>query len=135
MKLYSGIQDTWEQRQTINNVAIHTPIIQAIANAGNGKALDEEAKKQYFLNPASDKRIVIFGHSHQPKIITSQNLRGEKSLYANDGTWIDHNPLGSGRTFVVITPQDAKSTSQTFVRLYNFENNVFTEMAEDSLRY
>lgn len=135
MKLYSGIQDTWEQRQTLNNVAIHTPVLQAIANAGNGKALDEEAKIQYFLNPASDKRIVIFGHSHQPKIITSQNASGEKSIYANDGTWIDHNPLGSGRTFVVITPQDTTPSSQTFVRLYNLENDVITEMAEDSLRY
>ena len=135
MKLYSGIQDTWEQRQTLNTVAIHTPVMQAITNAGNGQALDDEAKKQYFLNPVSDKRIVIFGHSHQAKIITSQNASGEKSIYANDGTWIDHNPLGSGRTLVVITPQDTNPSSQTFVRLYNFENNVITEMAEDYLRY
>lgn len=60
MKLYSGIQDTWDQRQTLNNVAIHTPIIQAIINAGSGRTLDDEAEKQYFLNPNSDKRIVIF---------------------------------------------------------------------------
>lgn len=135
MKLYSGIQDTWDQRQQLNNVAIHTPAIQAIINAGSGRTLDDEAKKQYFLNPNSDKRIVIFGHSHQPKIITSQNASGEKSLYANDGTWIDHNPLGSGRTFIVITPQDTNISSQTFVRLYNFENDVITEIAEDSVRY
>ena len=135
MKLYSGIQDTWDQRQTLNNVAIHTPIIQAIINAGSGRTLDDEAEKQYFLNPNSDKRIVIFWHSHQPKIITSQNASGEKSIYANDGTWIDHNPLGSGRTFIVITPQDTNPSSQTFVRLYNFENDVITEMAEDYLRY
>jgi UDP-2,3-diacylglucosamine pyrophosphatase LpxH len=135
MKLYSGIQDTWDQRQLLNNVAIHTPIMQAITNAGNGKALDDQAKSQYFLNPASDKRIVIFGHSHQPKIITSQNASGEKSIYANDGAWVDHNPLGSGRTFIVVTPQDATPSSQTFVKLYNFENDVITEMAEDSIRY
>ncbi|MFA6255968.1 MAG: metallophosphoesterase [Candidatus Absconditabacterales bacterium] len=135
MKLYSGIQDTWDQRQLLNNVAIHTPVMQAITNAGNGRALDDEAKNQYFLNPASDKRIIVFGHSHQPKIITSQNTSGEKSIYANDGTWIDHNPLGSGRTFIVITPQDTNPSSQTFVRLYNFENDVITEMAEEYLHY
>jgi predicted phosphodiesterase len=109
--------------------------MQAITNAGNGRALDDEAKNQYFLNPASDKRIIVFGHSHQPKIITSQNTSGEKSIYANDGTWIDHNPLGSGRTFIVITPQDTNPSSQTFVRLYNFENDVITEMAEEYLHY
>ena len=37
--------------------------------------------------------------------------------------------------FVVITPQSSDASSQTLVKLYNFENEVVTEMAEDSIRY
>jgi hypothetical protein len=61
------------------------------------------------------------------------NHANEKSIYANSGTWIDHN--ASTANFIVITPQDTKSSSQTYVRLYNFENEVLTKMAEDSLHY
>ena len=37
--------------------------------------------------------------------------------------------------FVVITPQKIDASSQTLVKLYNFENEVVTKMAEDSIRY
>ena len=37
--------------------------------------------------------------------------------------------------FVVVTLQNADASSQTVVKLYNFENEVVTKMAEDSLRY
>jgi hypothetical protein len=37
--------------------------------------------------------------------------------------------------FIVITPQNADGSSQTFVRLYNFEGEVVTKMAEDSLLF
>jgi len=36
---------------------------------------------------------------------------------------------------LVITPQNSNASSQTFVNLYNFENEVVTKMAVDSLRY
>jgi hypothetical protein len=35
----------------------------------------------------------------------------------------------------VITPQSATASSQTYVKLYNFENEVITAMAQDSIRY
>jgi hypothetical protein len=38
-------------------------------------------------------------------------------------------------SFVVITPQYAAASSQTYVKLYNFENEVITTMAQDSIRY
>jgi UDP-2,3-diacylglucosamine pyrophosphatase LpxH len=87
------------------------------------------------MNPKSDKRIVVFGHTHQPKIIASQNYNNEKSIYANSGTWIDKNPKQTTMNFVVIIPQNADASSQTYVKLYNFEGEVVTKMAEDSLRY
>jgi len=87
------------------------------------------------MNPNSNKRIVVFGHTHDAKIISSENYNGQKSIYANSGTWIDHNPNKTTMNFVVITPQNDDASSQTYVKLYNFENEVVTIMAEDSLRY
>ena len=117
-------------------MAVPIPISQAIANAGKGSESEFQATNQYFLNPNSDKRIVIFGHTHDPKIIASTNLSGQKCIYANSGTWIDHNTVApTTMSFVVITPQNATASSQTYVKLYNFENEVITTMAQDSIRY
>ena len=136
MNLFRGVQDNWEARQTMNNVAIHTPIAQALANQFNFNTLDSQANTQYFANPNSTKRIVVFGHTHVAKIIPHMN-NGVKSIYANSGTWLDNNP-GAGSTtmnFVVITPQSAEASSQTYVKLYNFMNEVVTKMDENSLRF
>ncbi|MCK9412356.1 MAG: metallophosphoesterase [Prolixibacteraceae bacterium] len=135
VNLYKGIQDTWDQRQTLNQVAVKIPAAQAIANAASGPETDNQAKIQYFDNPNFDKRIVVFGHSHIAKIISTNNHSGQKSIYANSGTWIDNNKELTFLNFVVITPQKADASSQTYVKLYNFEGKVVTEMAKDSLRY
>jgi len=136
VKLYKGIQDTWDQRQTLNKVAVSIPVSQAIANAAKAGESDLQARNQYFLNPQSDARVVIFGHTHDPKIIVSNNHKGQKSIYANAGTWIDHNSVvPTTMSFVVITPQSEKENSYTHVRLYNFEKEIVTLMARDSLRF
>jgi len=136
VRFYKGIQDSWTQRQTRNHVAIPIPVSQAIANSGKASESDFQATNQYFMNPGSDKRIIIFGHTHDPKIIASTNLNAEKCIYANSGTWIDHNTVSSTTmSFVVITPQNATASSQTYVKLYNFENEVITTMTQDSIRY
>ena len=135
VNLYKGIQDSWEERQTRNNVPVHIETAHAIDSVISNTETDNQANLQYFMNPASDKRIVIFGHTHEPKIIASENLDDKKSIYANSGTWIDHNPDKTTTNFVVITPQNADASSQTLVKLYNFENETITKMAEDSLRY
>lgn len=135
LKLYKGIQDTWNKRQILNEVPVNIPVAQAIERASVAEETDNQAKAQYFMNPKSDKRIVVFGHTHEAKIIPSLNYQGQKSIYANSGTWIDKNPKLATMNFVVITPQDAATTSQTYVRLYNFENSVITKMSEDFLRY
>jgi UDP-2,3-diacylglucosamine pyrophosphatase LpxH len=135
VNLYNGIQDNWEARQTLNNVPIHITTAEAIDSVNSATYTDYLAKLQYFLNPDSDKRIVVFGHTHEPKIVASQNYKNEKCIYANSGTWIDHNPNKTTMNFVVITPQNNDTSSQTFVKLYNFENEVVTKMAEDALRY
>jgi len=134
VNLYNGIQDSWLQRQAHNHVPVNIPAEQAIAGSATASELDSQAKTQYFLNPASDARIVVFGHSHIPIMEASDNHLGQKSIYANSGTWIDHNSLDStSMNFVVITPQSNDASSQTYVKLYHFKNEVATLMAEDSL--
>jgi UDP-2,3-diacylglucosamine pyrophosphatase LpxH len=137
VNLYKGIQqETWNQRQTRNHVPVNIPVDQAIANSDKTSESDDQAKTQYFLNANSDKRIVIFGHTHDAKLIPSNNYKGEKSIYANSGTWIDHNNVApTTMNFVVITPQNANTSSQTKVKVYNYVGEVVTKMAEDSLRY
>ena len=135
VNLYKGIQDNWEARQTLNNLPIHIATSVAIDSVNSATYTDYQAKLQYFLNPASDKRIVVFGHTHEPKIVDSESFDNKKCIYANSGTWIDRNPGKTTMNFVVITPQSADASSQTLVKLYNFENEVVTKMAEDSLRY
>lgn len=136
VNLYKGIQDSWNQRQALNHVPVSIPTKQAIENSALASESDEQAKNQYFLNSNSDKRIVIFGHTHAAKIISSENHNGQKSIYANSGTWIDNNNVApTTMNFVVITPQNSNASSQTIVKLYNYKNEVMTKMAEDSLRY
>ena len=134
VNLYAGAQDTWTQRCELNNVPVAIPVVTAISGAASADLTDSMAISQYFENPASDKKLVVFGHTHEPKIIASENLDGEKTLYANSGTWIDHNPDKTTMNFVIITPQTDAAASETNVALYNFENEVVTKMDEDSVR-
>ena len=135
VNLYNGIQDNWETRQTLNNVPVHTAASRAIDSVNSATETDYQAILQYFMNPNADKRIVVFGHTHQPKIVASQNYKNEKCIYANSGTWIDNNPKLTTMHFIVITPQSVDASSQTLVKLYNFEKEVVTKMDENSLRY
>lgn len=135
VKLYQGIQDTWAERCNINHVAIPISAGDAFKYAAIAAGTDTMAVIQFFSNPNSNKRLVVFGHSHVAKIKAYENTRGQKTIYANTGTWIDHN-LNETTTmnFIIITPQCDCDNSQTYVTLYNFENKVVTEMAQDSLR-
>jgi len=135
VEFYHGIQENWDIRQTLNNVPIHIATAHAIDSVMSNTEVDHQANLQYFMNPASDKRIVVFGHTHVPRIDAGTSYDNKKCIYANSGTWIDNNPKLTTMNFVVITPQSVDASSQTLVKLYNFENEVVTEMAEDAVRY
>ncbi|MCX6161251.1 MAG: metallophosphoesterase [Ignavibacteriae bacterium] len=135
VNLYNGIQDNWDLRQTYNSVPIHINTGLAIDSVNSNTWTDYQSELQYFMNPASNKRLVVFGHTHVPKISSYQNYVNEKCIYANSGTWIDNNPNQTTMNFVVITPQGAEVSSQTLVKLYNFEHEVVTKMNENSLRF
>ncbi len=135
VNLYNGAQDNWEPRQTQNNVPVHIDAPIAIDSVNSDTYTDYQSSMQYFMNPGSNKRLVVFGHTHVPLISVYQNTANEKCVYANSGTWIDNNPNLTSMHFVVITPQGTAVTSETLVKLYNFENEVVTKMNENSLRF
>lgn len=134
MNLFQGAMDNWEQRQTLNHVPVHLPTLQAITGSSSAAETDAQATLQYFSNAASDVRIVVFGHTHETQLIAAENHAGLKSLYANSGTWIDHNPNGSTMNVVVINPQGPDAQAQTEVKVYDVVKGVMTETATDSLR-
>lgn len=121
VNLYKGIQDSWDERQMLNNVTVKIPAGEAITRAAIAAETDDQAVAQYFTN-ATDKRLVVFGHTHEARIIPSVNNKGEKTIYANSGTWIDKNKLPT-RTFVVITPQKSNDSAPAYVNLYQYSQN------------
>jgi len=120
VNLYKGAQDSWDERQAANLVPVKIPVKDAILYAGESSDLDAKSDTQYFKNPASNKRIVVFGHSHVPLVKASTNTKSQKTIYANSGTWIDHNPQGPAMTFAVITPKKTSGSAAGFVDVYKY---------------
>lgn len=91
MNLYNGLftQSNWDERAKYNNVAVMTDINQAIVGSLKTEYIDGQSEVQYFKNPHSDVRIVVFGHTHNPMIKAYTNLNEEQCLYVNSGTWED----------------------------------------------
>ncbi len=104
VNLFAGIQDTWDERQRRNQVAVPIPVRDAIVESASAAAMDQQAVVQYFHNPESDKRIVVFGHSHEARVIPAETHDGKPAVYLNSGTWIDKNELPT-MTFVVLIPK------------------------------
>lgn len=117
VNLFHGIQDTWKERQNLNRVAVEIPVRNAIVESASAASTDHQAVVQYFHNPESDVRIVVFGHTHEARMIPSETHDGKPAVYLNSGTWIDKNEMPT-QTFVVITPKD----SARHVGLYRYSH-------------
>jgi len=115
MDLYSGScnQAAWEKRLLYNNVPVMTPLKDAIPGSVLTAFIDKQSNTQYFQNTKSDVRVVVFGHTHIPMILSYTNADNKGCVYVNSGTWID-KVARNGKTvdqdvenmdFVVITPQ------------------------------
>ena len=78
LNLYKGIIEAWDERQNKNLVPIKIHIEEAVTKGTVASHLDEQSSIQYFNNPNSDKKIVIFGHSHEARVITSYNEKSRK---------------------------------------------------------
>ncbi len=122
VNLYKKILDTWYERQAGNQVAVPISPDIAIAAGAINPVLDAQAISQYFLNGSSNKRIVVFGHTHAADLYGFLNHALRGSIYANSGTWIDSgNP---GCTFVaVIPPKDSESSIET-VTVYRYVDDL-----------
>ena len=118
VNLHDGIIETWDERQNLNLVPVNIPIEDAVLRGALASFLDDQSAVQFFDNPSSDKRVVIFGHSHEARVITSLNKKEEKNVYVNSGTWIDKNKCTM--TFVVVIPQKSNNSAPSYVNLYQY---------------
>ena len=123
MTLYSGILDTWKYRQIMNKVNVLIPTSDAINKANDNVYTDEMSDMQYFSNPNSDTRIILFGHTHVAKITPYSTHKNEKAIYVNSGTWIDNNKDNPTMTFVVLIPRKNSTSIPAFVNLYQYLPN------------
>lgn len=118
VNLFKGGIELWDERQDNNLVPVKIPVNESILKGAFASHLDEQSDVQFFNNEDSDKRIVIFGHSHEARVITSFNGKGEKNIYVNSGTWIDKNKCTM--TFVAVIPQKSKDSVPAYVNLYQY---------------
>lgn len=118
--LYKEIIDNWNLRQTANKVAVPILAEVAITAGALNRILDAQSVTQYFLNTASNKRIVVFGHTHDAYLFSVLNHQGQWSVYANSGTWVDAGKVSC--TFVEIRPRKGSGTSDT-VTVYQYVND------------
>lgn len=121
VNVYDGLVTSWEKRQEMNGVKVKNSAADAILGANDDDLTDFQAKLQYFDADPS-KRIVIFGHTHKAKVVPFENLKGQKTIYANSGTWIDHSLNYPNSTFVVVT-EGGNDSPLTFVNLYQYTGN------------
>lgn len=118
VNLYKGIVESWEERQANNLVPVLIPTEDAILKAASSSHLDDQSANQFFINPNSNKRIVIFGHTHDARLITSYNENMDANVYVNSGTWIDSKDLSM--TFVVVIPPKDDESNNGYVGLYQY---------------
>jgi len=141
--LYNNLftQSNWDERERYNNVPVMTAINQAIDGSLKTGFIDDMARVQYFENEHSDVRMVIFGHTHLPKITTHTNLKHEPCLYVNSGTWEDqktrfNHPEVDQDTvkmhFVLIAPLSATPNTLQ-VGLYQYRSGKHTLMDKKEL--
>lgn len=120
VNLYRGIVENWQKRQALNHVLVPIDVRAAIKGAPVNDFTDQQAQTQYFDRDGST-RVVVFGHTHEARIISSKNAGGNAVIYANSGTWIDHEPSAPTRTYVVI--ERNKAAARTSVGLYQYNED------------
>jgi UDP-2,3-diacylglucosamine pyrophosphatase LpxH len=95
--IFPDIQNHWEEVQTLNQVPVHSSFVDSVMQSASADFTDSQAKTQYFdMDPSVE--VVVFGHTHAPKVLQI----AENKVYANSGTWIDHNTAGATGTFVLV---------------------------------
>lgn len=142
MNLYNDLftQANWDAREKYNNVTVMTDIDKAIVGSLKTEFIDEQANVQYFRNPTSDVRIVVFGHTHMPMIKSYTSLNGKSCLYANSGTWEDQKTHDKNAmieqdtlkmNFVMISPvKPDKKKLQVALYQYRYGKHLLKDIKE-----
>ncbi len=144
MSLFSGScsQQAWNMRLKYNNAIVMTSVNEAIKGSLETSFLDKQSSVQYFQNPLSNVRIVIFGHTHIPMMKSYTNLNGESCIYANTGTWVDEK-VKAGQPAVdqrkrnmdfVVIGREHNNKSMVDVELFNFHNGVNNSVQVKSIK-
>lgn len=145
MNLYNGLftQANWDERERYNNVNVMTNIKQAIIGSLVTTFIDEQANTQYFQDKESNVRVVIFGHTHIPKLTSYISAKKQPCLYANSGTWEDQKTRdkneaidqdGLKMDFVTIVPvQSNKKKLQITLNQYRYGKHVQVDSKEIDL--
>lgn len=129
VNLYSGIVENWQKRQALNRVPVPIDVRAAIKGAPINDFTDKQAQTQYFDRDGGI-RVVVFGHTHEARVDVSKNLNGNAVIYANSGTWIDHEPSGPTRTYVVI--ERGRGSANTSVSLYQYNADGSSTLLKDA---
>ena len=109
------------------------PADAALAAGAINPVLDAQSTVQYFSNSSSNKRIVVFGHTHQAKLLSVLDHQSHWSIYANSGTWVDSsaNPTC---TFVTIIPRKTNGATVETVTVYQYgDDNTITKLASGAI--
>jgi len=132
--LYKDIVNNWwDKRQTANNVPVKILAEAAIAAGAINLALDEQSNLQYFWNTTSNKRIVVFGHTHQAKLFYSLDHRAHWSIYANSGAWVDNSAYPTC-TFVTIIPKKENGATTDTVTVYQYvDDNTINKISSGAI--
>lgn len=143
MNLFNGScnQAAWEKRLTDNNVPQMTNVREAIVGSGETSFLDKQSNVQYFQNKASKVRIVVFGHTHIPMLLSFTNTKGEECIYANSGTWVDRKTLHGEKVnqdeenmdFIVISPNPTDK-EMTKVERFKYKNKKHVSIESKSIK-
>lgn len=118
VSLFSNSVENWAKRQSMNNVPVPVDTDTALNGGGLDTFTDDQAQSQYFNRDANIK-VVIFGHTHVAKLIPEKNLNSQDVIYANSGTWIDHNGTFPTRTYVTIVRDTALSKITVNLKQFN----------------
>lgn len=143
IKLYNDLftQANWNERQQYNNVKVLNPIDSAIVGSLKTNFIDEQSNVQYFQNPESNVRLVVFGHTHEPMIKNYTNKSGKPCLYVNSGTWEDQKTRDTTAAieqdtlhmnFVIIAPVQSDK-KRLNVGLYQYKYGKHTLMKSDKI--
>lgn len=123
-------QANWEQQQTINQLGVKIPFVAAVLAGGVDPVLDSMVPLEFFFNEKSNKRIVVFGHTHKGMIQTYDAKGG--CIYANTGCWIDKRWCESDAVTMLTFVELEKKNKKYNVALKRW-GDVIETMAEESI--